>query len=41
MLQAIAIVHGRNSSEYEMAGGTRSTERRHYNRISAKTELAA
>lgn len=28
MLQAVAIVYGRNSTEYEMAGGTRSSERR-------------
>lgn len=28
MLNAVAVVYGRNSSEYEMAGGTRRPERR-------------
>ncbi len=31
ILQAIAVVYGRNSSEYEMAGGTRQSERRRAN----------
>ncbi|HSM84407.1 MAG TPA: hypothetical protein VLS96_22155, partial [Nodosilinea sp.] len=28
MLNAVAVVYGRNSSEYEMAGGKRRSERR-------------
>lgn len=30
MLNAVAVVYGRQSSEYEMAGGTRRSERRRY-----------
>jgi hypothetical protein len=41
VLQAIALIYGRNSSEYEMVGGTRSQERRRANRAKAKTESAA
>jgi hypothetical protein len=41
MLQAIAIVYGRNSSEYEMAGGTRTSERRRFSPTAATTESAA
>lgn len=32
MLNAVAVVYGRNSSEYEMAGGKRRSERRRSSR---------
>lgn len=41
MLQAVAIVYGRDSSEYEMAGGTRPPERRRSRRAATETDSAA
>jgi hypothetical protein len=40
MLNAVAIIYGRNSSEYEMAGGKRRSERRRSRQSAVKAETA-
>jgi hypothetical protein len=40
MLNAVAIVYGRNSSEYEMAGGKSRSERRRSRRSAVEVEAA-
>ena len=41
MLQAIAIVYGRDSSEYEMAGGKRRSERRRARKADSEEAVAS
>ncbi|MEA5448013.1 hypothetical protein VB780_05490 [Leptolyngbya sp. CCNP1308] len=41
MLNAVAVVYGRNSSEYEMAGGKRRSERRRSNRSASDQQSVA
>lgn len=41
MLNAVAVVYGRNSSEYEMAGGRRRSERRRSSRSAPDQQSVA
>jgi hypothetical protein len=41
MLNAVAVVYGRKSSEYEMAGGTRRSERRRSRQSSGEQQSVA
>ncbi|PSN14477.1 hypothetical protein C7293_11425 [filamentous cyanobacterium CCT1] len=41
MLNAVAVVYGRNSSEYEMAGGKRRSERRRSSRPAVDQQSVA